>query len=478
MNRLTIIALFLLMILPAFLIFACAGSIAPPAPGSAILVFEKDVILSQDGEAVLSLRASAPGTAWNRPQAQAATISVHPDGIYKADVVLFRGETPFAYEVLVGHLSRGTHHLAVFLEPAKSAPQAQVRVDDVAVRVYAPDDPLYRVLAHAPVLYGRDESSYSDTPLFMYHQVTSEAETTTIQYTIIFSHEDGGTAPDGLMARWGRLTDIEWVYRVVLDAQGAVIRGEYQDKDHNTATFHGMKEGQHPFLKDVTRNNLFADVGTSAYRFALVPTESLPDASREEMMDRHPWTYRVMAEEWEREKQELTERDGIPETREVSDPRNYLYVEFKSEPLSNPSCDAKLAIQVKLAGGERWYSSDHGVDNLRIQSQGWRRSAIELPAGTTANQIEALRFVAYPGKNSPSCALVVTDVRKAFLLDQDYVPQPSLLSWHGRQVLDADDTTPYPAHLLLPTANELINSRGKIDSPSNIPIMYSQSNKS
>ncbi len=443
------IAKFVVILLPAIVSMACSSMSTTPMPigtrGSQLPVLEKQITLPNAGEVVLSLHAGAPGTAWSRVQAEAATISVHIDGL-EADIVLFRGETPFTYEVAVGNLSQGTHRLALYLEPLKSAPQAkQVQVDDIVVRVYTGDDPLYQVIAHAPFLYGREESRYSDTPLVMYHELTHDAGTTAIQYTIIFSNEDGGTAPDGLMARWGRLTDIEWLYRVVLDAQGAVVKEEYQDKDHNTAIFHGVKETQHPLLKDVTKNNLFADAGTSSYRFALVPAESLPDVAREEMMDRHPWTYRVMAEEWEREKQNSTERNGVPETRDVSDPRNYMYVEFNSEPLSNMACDAKLALQAKIRGNERWYSSDHGVDSLRIQSQGWRRSAIELPPGTAADQLEALRFVIYSGKNSPTCALVVTHVRKVFLLDRDYVPEPSILTWSGRQVLDTDASTPYPA---------------------------------
>lgn len=420
---------------------------------SGILILEKE-ITTDAGEVVISLRASDPETSWGREQAEAATISVHVDGTYKADSVLFRGETAFTYETLLGSLSQGKHHLAIYHEPAKSSPQAkQARVDNIAVRVYARDDPLYQVMAHAPILYGRDESCHSDVPLFMYHEITRERGITTIQYTIIFSNEDGGTPPDGLMACWGRLTDIEWVYRVVLNAQGEVVQEEYQDTDEKPAIFRGAKEGRHPFLRDVTTNNMFADTGTSQYRFALVPTEALPDVAREEMMDRHPWMYRVMAEEWAREKQELTEEIGDPDTRAVSDPRNYLYVEFRSRPLPDQSCDAKLAIQVKLRDGDRWYSSDHGEDSLRVQSEGWRRTAIELPPGTMANQVEALRFVVYPGEHQPTCALVVTDVRKVFLLNQDYTPGQSLLSWSGQQILDADDTTPYPADFVLPVAN-------------------------
>ena len=437
-----------------FLLAACSST-SPPAPAPQAstrapddLVAEKEITLSSDGEVVLSLRASASGTAWNRANAEAATISIHVDGMYKADVVLFRGETLHTYETLAGNLSAGKHRVTVLREPAKSAPQAnKVRVNEITANVYARTDPLYQVMAHAPILYGRDESRYSDVPLFMYHEITRDQTTTTIQYTIVFSNEDGGTAPEGLMARWGRLTDIEWVYRVILNAQGEATRGEYQDKDHNTAIFRGVKDGQHPFLKNVVKNNLFADSGTSLYRFALAPTESLPEASREEMMDRHPWMYRVMGEEWEREG---TEQAGNPETRTVSSPRNYLYLEFRSEPIFNPSCDAKLAFQVKLRGSDRWFSSDHGADSLRIQSQGWRRSAIELPPGTTANQVEALRFVVYPGKNLPQCTVAITDVRKAFLLNQDYAPSQSLLTWNGQQILGADNAMSYPAQWILP----------------------------
>ena len=448
----------------SMLMTACTGgtptATAPAptagAPAASILVAEKEITLSAGGEAVLALRASAPGTAWGRKGAEAATVSIHVDGTYKADVVLFRGETAFTYEALLGELTAGKHQVAVRLEPGKSAAAAgKVTVEDAAVRVYPPGDPLYEVMAYAPILYGRDESRYSDTPLFTYYEVTQDGGNKAIQYTWIFSNEDGGTAADALMSRWGRLTDIEWVYRVTVtpggNPAGVVVKEEFQDKDHNTVAFKGSKNGRHPLLKNVTRNNLFADVGTSAYRFALVPAETLTAGSREEMMDLHPWTYRVMAEEWEREAQEATEKTASADTRQVSDPRNYLYVEFNSGPLPGQPCDGKLAFQAKLREGDKWYSSDHGVDSLRIQGAvGWRRGTIELPPGTTAGQVEALRFVMYPGKTT-TCALAVTGVRKVFFLGQDYTPGPSLWAWSGQQVLDADPASATPDSFTLPS---------------------------
>lgn len=420
------------------LVLACCATGGPAQSG--VLVLEKEIVLPSEGEAALTLLASAPGASWSLPGAEAATVSVHVDGSYRSDVVLFRGGTSFPYETFLGRLSAGRHRVALYREPSKSSPQArEVRVDDVSARVYPVGDPLYQVAAHAPILYGREDAFSTDTPLWVYHEISRDASTTTIQYTFLFSNEDGGTAADALMARWGRLTDIEWTYRVTLDGSGAVTREEFQDRYHGTSPFRGAKDGSHPVLKDVTRNNLFADGGTSPLRFALVPAEALGDASREEMMDRHPWIYRVMGEEWQRERQASTEIEADPQSRAVSDPRNYLYVDFRvAEPPASASA-AKLAVQAKLRGGDLWYSSDHGADDLRIQNRGWRRATIELPPGTTGDRIEALRFTAHPGSPAAPGVSVLTDVRKAFLLDAQYVPGPPLFSWSGRRDLSAAD---------------------------------------
>ena len=52
----------------------------------------------------------------------------------------------------------------------------------------------------------------------------------------------------------------------------------------------------------------------------------LSQHSREELMDRFPWTYKIMAQELEREGK-LRQFGAIAGTN-VSDPRNYLYVEI------------------------------------------------------------------------------------------------------------------------------------------------------
>ncbi len=429
---------------------ACSPALQPTSSASRVAITEQEITLLTGGETILTLQASAPGTDWASRNAEAATISIQVDGVYKADVVLHQGARSFGYQVMLGNLGAGTHKVAIFFEPTKSSAQAgEARVEKLTTRVYPPTDPLFPIIAHAPYLYGRDESNYSDTPLLTYHEVNKEGATTTITYSIIFSNEDGGTAYDGLMARWGRLVDIEWFYRVTLNPNGEITREEYQAQNHATNAFKGVKEDRHPFLKDVTRNNVFGDSGSSRFRFTLPPVDALVNASREEMLDLHPWMYRVMSEEWLREQPQGTEKEAKPTTREVSDPRNYAYLEYRSGPQAGQTCDGKLAFQLKLKGSETWYASDHGVDSLRIQSEGWHRTTIELPAGTNSSQVEALRVMMYPGNNR-ACALTFTDVRKLFLLGQDTLPGANLLAWNGNQSLDADPATTNPDQLTIP----------------------------
>ena len=397
-----------------------------------------EINVEHDGEAVVTLAAYGPGTSWDKVGAEAAVLSVHVDDVYKSDVVLFSGATSHDYQVLLGPLSKGHHRLEFRYEPRKGVLQAQkVRLEDYSLRVYGPDDPLYEVIRHAPIIYGRKEAYRTDVPLLMYHERWTKDSHTVIQYTVIFSNEDGGTPPEGLMARWGRLTDIEWAYRVELDKAGEVAREQYQGRDHKAFEFRGEKEGRHPLLCIATRNNLFSDQGRSPYRFALVPEASLPEGhSREELMDLNPWTYKVMAQEWSREGME---EKGDPDTAWVSDPRNYVYVEFNAEGT------ARIAVSVKLQGDPTWYSSDHGVAKLRARSRGWQRSAIEVPSGKTCQDIEAVRFTAYAEKKSSlPYSLTLHDVSKVFMLNEDFTPTPSVLEWHDKLFLDTDPDTPDP----------------------------------
>src|SRR5207245_331063 len=114
--------------------------------------------------------------------------------------------------------------------------------------------------------------------------------------------EDGGTPIDRLMATWGRATDIEYVYSVELDDAGKLVGEEFQGKDHKRLPFRGPHEGTHPLEWVVTDNNMVGDQGDTTRRYALAPERfDLTDVSREAVMDAHPWTYRMSAQEARRE---------------------------------------------------------------------------------------------------------------------------------------------------------------------------------
>src|SRR5262249_49781301 len=152
-----------------------------------------------------------------------------------------------------------------------------------------------------PVLYARANTigKYTDIPLIIYCERLSESGEPFLQYTVIFSNEDGGTSTRALMARWGRTTDVEYVYRAFLSANGALRRATIQRKDQKDVEFRGNRAGSHPPLTPITENNMTGEPDTPGpIRYQIAPIfVDLTGHSREEVMDRHPITYKLMAQE-------------------------------------------------------------------------------------------------------------------------------------------------------------------------------------
>jgi CheY-like chemotaxis protein len=293
----------------------------------------------------------------------------------------------------------------------------------------------------APILFARPDTAggNSDEPLLMYCERKPAGTDTILEYTVIFSNEDGGTSTRALMARWGRATDIEHVYRVTLDRSGRVVSEIIQTRDHKDVAFTGSHEGRRPLLAVITRNNMVGP-GSSGRRFDLpAKLVDLSGASREQVMDDHPWIYRRMAEELASEGK--LRPFGMVDGEKISDPRNYLYLEAK---ISNR--DARWAAAVRLEGSRIWRQSHLGRPDYAIERSGWVRTAIELPPGTRAESIAEIGFECLAEGKAIAGACRVDEVRKAFLLGIDYVPGKSVWSLPRSAVVETGRLVSFAVH--------------------------------
>ena len=403
---------------------------ATPSAVSAQTLLEKKFTAPAESEALLDLTASAPGTSWRERGAEAAVVTIYVDAQYNQDVILFAGAREAAYQLMLGRVGAGEHSLRVEFNRKQSTAKATgVKIGDAKVNTIDRKHPEFQAIAHAPIIYARPDTvgKFSDIPLLAYYESERAGANDRIAYTVIFSNEDGGTQTTALMARWGRTTDIEWVCetRIGAEGEGKTI---FQGANHQNTQFAGKLEADHPLMFDSTLNNNFSDHGQSEMRFAPRPLPfDARTASREEMMDRHPWAYQVMADEMIREGKITDERKP---GHAINDLRNYVYFDISSN-----QTGAALSVAVKLKGDPVWRTSDWGIANYRIDRSGNFRTTALLPKRARLEDIE--RVVARcdvkgdPKTQSelsqvPSASCDLRSVNKIFVLGDEYLPGKSL----------------------------------------------------
>jgi len=375
--------------------------------------------VGRTGEAVAEITMSSPGGNWVKAGAEAAVADVRVDDRPPFQVMVFNGAASHVYPVFLGELSAGRHKISIERNQQHSAAGAALSVAGVAFQTSSPS----AALLHTPVLFARRNTigKFSDVPLLVYAEELQDGGDPILQYTVIFSNEDGGTSTRALMARWGRTTDIEYVYRVNTRTHRAII----QSRDHKDIVYEGRLEGKHPLLMPVTDNNMVDPATHGTIRYQLAPIiVDLSKHSREQVMDDHPWSYRVASDELRREAK--LRPFGTVDGEKISDPHNYLYVEAK---VANRN--SGLSVNVKLRGDGLWRSGALGRADYAISREGWVRTTVELPLGTRADQIEeiGLECVVSPGpeRRMPLAGQCRVDgVSKAFLLDANDRPGPSL----------------------------------------------------
>jgi hypothetical protein len=394
-------------------------------------------------EFLLHLRVSSE-TNWAIPESESAVLTIYIDSTYSfqnQDIVLFKGDELFVYKVSLGIIDGGSHTIEVYFNGDKSPPGAQfVFLDELSLVPIALKSRDYDVFRFSPVLYGRDlvsedESVHTDVPLLMWHEVDTVESDKWIEYSMIWSNEDGGTNSISLMSRWGRTTDIEWIYKVKIDPGGNVLEEYFQGPGHSTSYFQGNRINDHPVLKTVTINNMVSDEGESDYKFFLSPEKSKQEIhSREILMDDDPWTYEIMALEMIAEGKYESPADPISPA--VSDARNYLYLEFNTQMAGN---GIRLTFAAKLKNDPFWYYSDHGLSSIgAVNAGGWRRSTIELWEGTTLDDLDSLQIL---GSASGSFSITFEELSKVFLLDEDFALLESPLQLDETFILNESNSS-------------------------------------
>ena len=388
------------------------------------------------GEVVATIAAGCARCDWGAEGREAVLLELAVDGRYSQHLALTRGEAVVGYPVMLGELAPGEHVLSVTRDAARSAPEAgAVTFGRIDIRTYDRQSPEYAWLSRAPILRARPGTveKFSDFPLVMYaerHVNGESGSRYSLQYTVIFTNEDGGTPTDRLMATWGRTTDIEFIYGLT-DPGG---QEEIQAEGHKWITFNGPRVGSHPMVWVSTLNNMVADHGPDdMIRFAPAPElVSLDHASREKVMDDNPWMYAVTSAEMVREHR--VDPDAKPGSGTIVDPRRYVTLEACGQVK-----DATLAfdIGVRAAGGDIVWLPTDTDPKFRIARGGCFRGGAPMPADVTGARVAGLRIRAYnraprQGETTaPSGSVTLEAVTKVFMLDKSFVPDVLPITWRG-----------------------------------------------
>ena len=381
---------------------------------------------NSDTEFLLTITASA-NTNWSQAESESATLVVSIDGNwnnYNQDIVLYAGANQHSYYTSLGPISEGEHIIQFKFDDEKSTTGAElISIESIELIDIATLDVDEDALKHSPILYGRDllswnESTHTDIPLIIWHDINLEGSNKRITYSIIFSNEDSrvGVGLADLMYSYGRTTDIEWMYEVLLSPSGDILSEIFQGASHITTNFEGNKIGRHPILKNATLNCNFTDVGTSDYKFFLSPIYTAADGyTRQILMDENPWAYRIMAEELINE--DRYEDPGNPESVEISDVRNYLYIEYGG---STSGQNITLEIAADFIGSCGTYVHHHNYPEFGYgYGGGIHRTSIELPGSFNPSELHKLGFTS---TGNDGYTISISSISRLFYLDENYIP--------------------------------------------------------
>lgn len=371
------------------------------------LVSKKVSITSENVIAQINAKAEK-NISYSGKENTFAVLKIYVDKKFSQDLVLFYGNEFFNYNLLLPKLTK-TNHL---IEIQSLNPNFKVTIKDLKIK-YLPQTEV----KFSPCIHSRKDANYTDMPLYLYYETKTDPHTANkiITYTIIMSNEDGGTPTELLYAKWGRTTDIEWIYEVTLDKNNKIVSEIIQGAGHKNENFTGEKISNHPLIYISSTNNVFSSSGEKSFLFCLEPNK-FTSLSREGEIDKNPWIYKVMAEELVRENK--VETPSNLATLKPAHPTNYLYVEyFIKEGLSN---FISLNINALLAenGTLTKYPPENFNPNYRISAMNnYLRTALKMPENF-ADKLQGISITLNAPKKAKT--KVTGTITKLFILNKDF----------------------------------------------------------
>lgn len=396
------------------------------------------------GQGLLQLSMDGPGTAWASDTDKAVVVSVRVDGGPWQEIVLFEGSTPFTYAGFTGPLTVGKHRVSVRVDAGRSTTGHHgpaVALYRVRLRVVAPTNPAYLLEKYAPLVYGRANSASSDTQLLTYGTTRSlGAGATALSYETVWSHEDAGTSfvPFLEWGEWGRMTDITGTTSLDVSATGTISHPMYNwcgcqppfppNRDslqEVSAAFHGRYfDRTHMIVRNASGNDYQSQVGTTEFRFQQpAVTGPAPSQPREAVMDAHPWTYQIMADEvryW------YLDRSTNPTSAQPGATPQYAIISLDTSS-NQPST---VAANLRLSGSAKWYRSDMG-SGAPLYTGGLARTVVKLPVGWEDRRITTVQLAVYPASATSSIrvhSFKVLGLTSGFRLLHIATPSPKVVS--------------------------------------------------
>jgi len=357
-------------------------------------------VIDEPNEHLLYVSATS-NTSWSEENNESSILTIKIDDVYNQDIVIYNGLENHIYKQAAGYLGPGEHTIELIFNYNKSSLNATfIDLNNVEFINSNSINLDSRIIEYSPIIYGRNifswnESNHTDIPIILFHETNSNTiqgeNQFSITYSIIFSNEDSrvGIGLSDMMLSWGRTTDIEWVYTVTLNDENEIISEIFQGASHTTTNFDGEKLNNHPYLINATANCNFSDYGTSDYIFFLSPINvTSNEHTKEYLMDENPWSYKIMGEELINENKYENPQD--PHHWQISDIRNYLYIEYNSTTTGEI---AYSTISAQFYNNCSNYSNNHNDSDINFNfGNGINRTAIELPENFNLDEFQKLNF--------------------------------------------------------------------------------------